>query len=94
MLFEILTPLELFASDLSISARRWQSTLRVAQQVEIIDLDSPLPLTSDRAPGLHYDGSSIRPIRISRADPLDLCISGMAKTARRCVRRTHLATRR
>jgi L-Ala-D/L-Glu epimerase len=35
--------------------------LLVAQQAEIVDLDGPLHLASDRVPGLHYDGSTIHP---------------------------------
>ena len=35
--------------------------LLVAQQAEIVDLDGPLLLASDRVPGLHYDGSTIHP---------------------------------
>jgi L-Ala-D/L-Glu epimerase len=35
--------------------------LLVAQQAEIVDLDGPLLLASDRVPGLHYDGSKIYP---------------------------------
>jgi L-Ala-D/L-Glu epimerase / N-acetyl-D-glutamate racemase len=35
--------------------------LLVAQQAEIVDLDGPLLLASDRVPGLHYDGSTIYP---------------------------------
>jgi L-alanine-DL-glutamate epimerase-like enolase superfamily enzyme len=35
--------------------------LLVAQQAEIVDLDGPLLLASDRFPGLHYDGSTIHP---------------------------------
>jgi L-Ala-D/L-Glu epimerase len=38
--------------------------LLVAQQAEIVDLDGPLHLASDRVPGLQYDGSTIHP-----ADP-------------------------
>jgi L-alanine-DL-glutamate epimerase-like enolase superfamily enzyme len=38
--------------------------LLVAQQVEIVDLDGPLRLASDRAAGLRYEGSAIYP-----ADP-------------------------
>ncbi len=38
--------------------------LLVAQQAEIVDLDGPLWLASDRVPGLRYDGSTIQP-----ADP-------------------------
>ena len=38
--------------------------LLVAQQAEIVDLDGPLRLVSDRASGLRYDGSTIHP-----ADP-------------------------
>jgi L-alanine-DL-glutamate epimerase-like enolase superfamily enzyme len=33
----------------------------IAQQAEIVDLDGPLLLASDRVPGLHYDGSTIHP---------------------------------
>jgi L-alanine-DL-glutamate epimerase-like enolase superfamily enzyme len=35
--------------------------LLIAQQAEIVDLDGPLLLASDRFPGLHYDGSTIYP---------------------------------
>ena len=35
--------------------------LLVAQQAEIVDLDGPLHLASDRVPGLHYEGSTICP---------------------------------
>jgi L-alanine-DL-glutamate epimerase-like enolase superfamily enzyme len=35
--------------------------LLVAQQAEIVDLDGPLFLASDRVPGLRYDGSTIHP---------------------------------
>jgi L-Ala-D/L-Glu epimerase len=35
--------------------------LLVAQQADIIDLDGPLHLTSDRGAGLRYDGSTIHP---------------------------------
>ena len=35
--------------------------LVVAQQAEIVDLDGPLRLASDRGAGLRYDGSMIRP---------------------------------
>jgi len=35
--------------------------LLVAQQADIVDLDGPLLLASDRVPGLHYDGSTIHP---------------------------------
>lgn len=35
--------------------------LLVAQQAEIVDLDGPLHLASDRVPGLHYNGSMIHP---------------------------------
>jgi L-Ala-D/L-Glu epimerase len=35
--------------------------LLVAQLAEIVDLDGPLHLASDRFPGLLYDGSTIRP---------------------------------
>ena len=35
--------------------------LLVAQQAEIVDLDGPLHLASDRVPGLRYDGSTIHP---------------------------------
>jgi L-alanine-DL-glutamate epimerase-like enolase superfamily enzyme len=38
--------------------------LLVAQLAEIVDLDGPLHLASDRVPGLHYEGSTIHP-----ADP-------------------------
>jgi L-alanine-DL-glutamate epimerase-like enolase superfamily enzyme len=38
--------------------------LLIAQQAEIVDLDGPLRLASDRAAGLRYDGSTIHP-----ADP-------------------------
>jgi L-alanine-DL-glutamate epimerase-like enolase superfamily enzyme len=36
-------------------------TLLVAQQAEIVDLDGPLHLASDRVPGLRYDGGTIHP---------------------------------
>jgi L-alanine-DL-glutamate epimerase-like enolase superfamily enzyme len=35
--------------------------LLVAQQAEIVDLDGPLFLASDRVPGLRYDGGTIHP---------------------------------
>jgi L-alanine-DL-glutamate epimerase-like enolase superfamily enzyme len=35
--------------------------LLVAQQADIVDLDGPLLLASDRVPGLRYDGSTIHP---------------------------------
>jgi L-alanine-DL-glutamate epimerase-like enolase superfamily enzyme len=35
--------------------------LLVAQQAEIVDLDGPLHLASDRVPGLRYDGGMIHP---------------------------------
>jgi hypothetical protein len=35
--------------------------LLVAQLAEIVDLDGPLHLVSDRVPGLRYEGSTIRP---------------------------------
>jgi L-Ala-D/L-Glu epimerase len=35
--------------------------LLIAQQAEIVDLDGPLLLASDRVPGLRYDGSTIHP---------------------------------
>ena len=35
--------------------------LLVAQLAEIVDLDGPLHLASDRVPGLRYDGSTIHP---------------------------------
>jgi L-alanine-DL-glutamate epimerase-like enolase superfamily enzyme len=35
--------------------------LLIAQQAEIVDLDGPLHLASDRVPGLHYHGSTIQP---------------------------------
>jgi L-Ala-D/L-Glu epimerase len=35
--------------------------LLVAQQAEIVDLDGPLHLASDRVPGLRYEGSTIQP---------------------------------
>jgi L-Ala-D/L-Glu epimerase len=35
--------------------------LHVAQLAEIVALDGPLHLASDRAPGLRYDGSTICP---------------------------------
>lgn len=35
--------------------------LLVAQQAEMVDLDGPLFLASDRVPGLRYDGSTIQP---------------------------------
>jgi L-Ala-D/L-Glu epimerase len=37
------------------------AALMVAQQAEWVDLDGPLRLTSDRVPGLRYDGSTIHP---------------------------------
>jgi L-alanine-DL-glutamate epimerase-like enolase superfamily enzyme len=33
----------------------------VAQRATFVDLDGPLLLTRDRAPGLRYDGSTIHP---------------------------------
>jgi hypothetical protein len=36
--------------------------LLIAQQAEIVDLDGPLLLASDRVPGLPYDGSTIHPL--------------------------------
>jgi L-alanine-DL-glutamate epimerase-like enolase superfamily enzyme len=33
----------------------------VAQQAEVVDLDGPLLLASDRVPGLRYDGSTLHP---------------------------------
>jgi L-alanine-DL-glutamate epimerase-like enolase superfamily enzyme len=33
----------------------------VAQQAQIVDLDGPLLLASDRVPGLRYDGSTLHP---------------------------------
>ena len=33
--------------------------LLLAQQAEIVDLDGPLHLASDRVPGLRYDGGTI-----------------------------------
>ncbi len=33
----------------------------VAQRAQVVDLDGPLLLASDRVPGLRYDGSSIYP---------------------------------
>ncbi|HEX6442285.1 MAG TPA: N-acetyl-D-Glu racemase DgcA [Stellaceae bacterium] len=35
--------------------------LLIAQQAEVVDLDGPLLLASDRAPGLRYDGSTVHP---------------------------------
>jgi L-alanine-DL-glutamate epimerase-like enolase superfamily enzyme len=35
--------------------------LLVAQQAEIVDLDGPLHLASDRVPGLRYEGGTIHP---------------------------------
>jgi L-alanine-DL-glutamate epimerase-like enolase superfamily enzyme len=35
--------------------------LLVAQRADIVDLDGPLHLASDRVPGLRYDGSTIHP---------------------------------
>jgi len=35
--------------------------LLVAQRADIVDLDGPLHLASDRVPGLHYEGSTIHP---------------------------------
>jgi L-Ala-D/L-Glu epimerase len=35
--------------------------LLVAQRADIVDLDGPLHLASDRVPGLHYNGSTIDP---------------------------------
>ena len=35
--------------------------LLVAQLAQIVDLDGPLLLASDRGPGLRYDGSTIHP---------------------------------
>ena len=35
--------------------------LLLAQQADIVDLDGPLHLASDRFPGLRYDGSTIHP---------------------------------
>ena len=35
--------------------------LLLAQQAEMVDLDGPLFLASDRAPGLRYEGSTIHP---------------------------------
>jgi hypothetical protein len=35
--------------------------LLVAQQAEIVDLDGPMLLASDRVPGLRYDGGTIYP---------------------------------
>jgi L-Ala-D/L-Glu epimerase / N-acetyl-D-glutamate racemase len=35
--------------------------LLVAQQAEIVDLDGPLHLASDRVPGLRYNSSTIHP---------------------------------
>jgi L-alanine-DL-glutamate epimerase-like enolase superfamily enzyme len=37
------------------------AALLVAQLAEIVDLDGPLHLASDRIPGLRYDGSTIHP---------------------------------
>jgi L-alanine-DL-glutamate epimerase-like enolase superfamily enzyme len=39
--------------------------LLVAQQAEMADLDGPLFLASDRAPGLRYEGSTIHPAEAS-----------------------------
>ena len=36
--------------------------LLVAQQAEILDLDGPLHLASDRVPGPRYDGGAICPV--------------------------------
>src|SRR4029077_7198901 len=33
----------------------------VAQRAQVVDLDGPLLLASDRVPGLRYDGSTIYP---------------------------------
>ena len=45
--------------------------LLVTQQAEIVDLDGPLLLASDRVPGLRDGGTTIHPpIRVSEADPL------------------------
>ena len=35
--------------------------LLIAQQAEVVDLDGPLLLASDRVPGLRYDGSTVYP---------------------------------
>jgi L-alanine-DL-glutamate epimerase-like enolase superfamily enzyme len=35
--------------------------LLVAQRAQVVDLDGPLLLASDRVPGLRYDGSTIYP---------------------------------
>ena len=35
--------------------------LVIAQQAEVVDLDGPLLLASDRVPGLRYDGSKVYP---------------------------------
>jgi hypothetical protein len=35
--------------------------LLVAQGADIVDLDGPLHLVSDRVPGLRYEGSTIHP---------------------------------
>jgi hypothetical protein len=46
--------------------------LLVAQGAEIVDLDGPLHLVSNRVPGCGMRAArSIRPIRISGADPVD-----------------------
>ncbi len=39
--------------------------LLVARQADIVDLDGPLHLASDRVPGLRYDGSTIYPPDLS-----------------------------
>jgi len=33
----------------------------VAQRAQVVDLDAPLLLASDRSPGLRYDGSTVYP---------------------------------
>jgi L-alanine-DL-glutamate epimerase-like enolase superfamily enzyme len=38
--------------------------LLVAQQAEIVDLDGPLRLASDRVPGLRYEGGTIHPAEV------------------------------
>jgi L-Ala-D/L-Glu epimerase len=37
------------------------AALLVAQAAEIVDLDEPLHLASDRVPELRYEGSTIHP---------------------------------
>jgi L-Ala-D/L-Glu epimerase len=57
-------------SSSSASFFHWSSTclfpsaciapaLLVAQKADVVDLDGPLHLVSDRVPRLHYDGSTI-----------------------------------